>query len=217
MKKHIVIFAFVFVSTIQLNAQKNSVNLFMGNNSLYHNNMSKTKNSKLINTLGVEYSRKIDDKLSIGIRYMQPNYSNPYSAGYMGERHFSSHLTIDWYDDVGKLYMRRDYHYWDLGVSYECVRVKKHSLNLKQHISLAHGKDEYVEDIIAYEYPNEFHIIHFSVSVKNAQYWGGVSGLNYNYSLWKERLNVGAEFSLRYYFIDFPFQLNYGLHLGYNF
>lgn len=217
MKKYIAIFAFIVVTTIQLNAQKNSVNIFVGGYNLYHKSIIGFIERKHMRMRGIEYNRKINDKLKIGARYFQPNFVNPYSAAFMGERFLSKHLIINGYDDVGKLWLRTDYHYWDLGVSYECVRIKKHSLNLKQHISLAHGKDKYIADLVLWEYPNEVHIIHFSSDVKNAQYWGGVSGLNYNYSLWKERLNIGAEFSLRYYFIDFPFQLNYGLHVGYNF
>lgn len=217
MKKLIVVFIFILVSNFQLIAQNNSVNIFVGRYDLYHNSIVGNNKGKLIRLIGIDYNRKLNDKLEIGARFFRPSAVNPFSEAYMGENYLSSHLQIKWYDDEGKLYNRKDYHYWDLGVRYEMVKIKKHSFNIIQYLSLAHGKDSYVDKIIAFEYPNEFHIIYLILETKKASYWGGVTGIDYNYHLWNDKVNIGAEVSARYYLNNFPFQLSYGLRIGYNF
>ena len=48
-------------------------------------------------------------------------------------------------------------------------------------------------------------------------YFGALAGIRYDYSFWKNRLNAGLNFDARQYAGGFPFQVNYGGHMGFNF
>jgi hypothetical protein len=47
--------------------------------------------------------------------------------------------------------------------------------------------------------------------------FGALAGIRYDYSFWKNRLNAGLNFDARQYAGGFPFQVNYGAHVSFNF
>src|SRR5690606_28441289 len=101
-----------------------------------------------------------------------------------------------------------------------CVFKKhRHSVSTTMSLSYAYGVNTILTDFKWIGDPNTSAEAQFrySTETRKAQYFGGVTGFRYDYRFWKERINAGANFSARYYFGDFPFQLNYGLQLGYNF
>jgi len=85
---------------------------------------------------------------------------------------------------------------------------------------MAYGGDYYLDYVIWTEpLPGEpyVHPIDESWDKIKGNYFGGIIGLAYDYALWKDRINIGFNFSSRYYLNNIPFQFNYRLQIGYSF
>lgn len=194
-------------------AQKNSIEISMGG---YMMPGVIVYNHSMTNVVGLTLGRKINERTELTLGYVFPNAQGILTYG-MG-RLLSSEEILDSYDDLGKLFDRWRYHYWDAGVRYKIVAIGNHSLKAFQSISLAHGENDYLENMGVVPIPgNSSHTVFIEYETKKECYMGGTTGLSYDYTFWKNRINIGAHFAARYYLKNFPFQVNYGLHLGYNF
>ncbi|WP_124637162.1 hypothetical protein [Taibaiella sp. KBW10] len=123
-------------------------------------------------------------------------------------------------ESVQKLTSRNKYNYFDLGMRYQVYQVKQHHLSISGGLSFAYGTNSYLLNVIWTEpEPGEpyGHPIDAQVQTKKEGYIGGLLGFRYDYRLWKNRINLGAGITARAYTRDFPFQINYGIHAGYNF
>lgn len=121
---------------------------------------------------------------------------------------------------IGKRQAWGKYYFYDLGLNYNLYQYKHHCISVNAALSYAKGEDIYLKSMIwlpSWSGGPGFHIIEFENENKKAAYWGAVAGLRYDYYFNKDRCKVGAYFSGRYYGNDFPFQLNYGLGIGYVF
>ena len=172
------------------------------------------------NFCGIGVSRKIKENIAIEVKYYFPNTNfNPDRTLASPYRFLTTEEEIDNYNDIGKLIRRWSYHYFDVGIRYEAFSAKNQSLSFRQNLSLAYGTDVYLTDLGALWISSDepFHIIYRQYDKRKKVHYGGVTGIAYDYHLWKNKINIGLDVAVRYYTGGFPFQVNYGLHLGYNF
>jgi len=167
----------------------------------------------------VSINRKLTEKLSFHLRYAIPDImGGNFLSGDRGMGRTLVTKGVNGKDDEGKIYDRSWYHYFEGGVQLPLYRYKKHSFSANQFISIARGKDTYLTKVVTIERPDDpFHIVSSESEIRRGTYFGGVTGVRYDYSLWKSRIILGANLSIRYYLEDFPVQVNYGIHSAYNF
>jgi len=222
--------------------------IFLGGSNLYAQNnkieigASNYKFSKILNQpefpfnigYNVGYTRKITNDFSTYISY-QFTPTN-------GSIYISTEQWIYRPESRGKLIGRKKYHYFDLGANYNLFTHYRHTLYTYAGLSIAYGKNEYLSylDMSISQYG--IFIGRMETQNSREAYFGGLIGLKYDYLFWKDRFNIGLNFSARKYLnknnahleiqdphiqhIDpnipggrhsFPFQINYGIHLGFNF
>ncbi len=126
------------------------------------------------------------------------------------------------YESEGKLVKISEIHYADIGLSYNLFSHHKHSVQLRTGISRAFAPRNLYPSVIIIvppRYPGDPYAHGWSSGGKviSEKYWGGVTGINYGYTIWQQRLTLGANFSARYYTHDVPFQINYGIFSSFNF
>ena len=109
---------------------------------------------------------------------------------------------------------RSTVNYLDLVAGYELFEWERHSLNANLGLGLVSSLNVYLDDY--YFDPDHLHS-YSETSAKREWYLGGIAGLRYDYTFWRDRINTGVYFKTRVYGGNFPFQVNYGLQLGYNF
>ncbi len=122
--------------------------------------------------------------------------------------------------DVTKLkrgdeYSVGGYQYIDLGVMYNAIKYKRHSILLGGLISYGWGGNSRFDTITYYPAPPYDGII-YNTAVHRS-YWGLVPKISYNFTFCRNRLSAGFDYRYRYYF---GFMLNtyeYGFHLATNF
>jgi hypothetical protein len=198
-------------------AQKNRIEINMGGYKMY--NVFGEAHS-IDNTLGLNLSRKINEKMTLEMGYRLHGAWVLYrDRDLIPVRQLSIEEKVDGYDDTGKLIERQNYHYFDAGVRYEVFSAKNQALSFRQDLSVAYGTNVYLKDLSAlWISPDEpFHIIVAELEGKKEAQIGGVTGIAYDYHLWENRINIGLDVATRYYTGGLPFQINYGIHLGYNF
>jgi hypothetical protein len=214
MKQKLLSFMLLFcIFSGSLFAQKNSIALYMGGYKMY----DVLSYQRTVNSIaGLRINRTLNERMTIELGYYFPNAQGIQVQG-MGRR-LCEQEKLDSYDDVGKLFYREYYHYFDLGAGYRVFFIKNQSLRFKQSVSVAYGTNMYLANVGAIEtIGNPFHVLFTEYNARREMQFGGVTGLAYDYYFGNTRINAGIDIAARYYTKSFPFQLNYGLHLGYNF
>ncbi|MFT4062225.1 MAG: hypothetical protein QM642_07705 [Edaphocola sp.] len=232
MKRASIIVLFL-LSFLQSSAQKNRVEIGIGNYKIYN---VIAQSEDLPTQLQLTYSRSINNRVNFFLSYVRLPLNSLY-------------LSVEEYlmakDGVGKIETRGKYSYIDIGGVYKLKNYHSHTLSLSAAVSLAYGKNRYLTHVVWSEpEPGEpyGHPFEAAYETKKEAYLGGLAGLRYDYTFWKNRINIGVDFAARYYFgkknahlenpypntivpdpnipggrHSFPFQINYGLHVGYNF
>ncbi len=189
-------------------AQKNSLEIGLGRTLVFN---VQEQNEDKIQIASARYTRRISEHLAFYVQYSRsPLNSNAVAYNSWKE-----------YDEDGNMfYYYGKYNYLDFAAQYEAINYKAHRISVSAGPSVAFGKNTYFDNmVIAEPNPGEpyGHIIFADLMQRNAFYFGAAASVRYDYSFWKSKFNVGPDISLRYFFNGFPAQLNYGLHLGFNF
>lgn len=129
------------------------------------------------------------------------------------------HDIGDYYDPSGRLDKMVDCRFIDLGGSYIYDIHKRQRLSVSLGFSYAVGRNDYTTLIIWAPGPpvGMGDLSRYEYDTRWKGYLGGVIAVGYDYLLWKNRINVGVDASLRKYEGDFPLFTNYGFHAGFNF
>lgn len=203
-----------FVLGLPAYAQKNRVEVGLGGYRAYHVMMYDYHPYTLAK---LQYSRKILKSLSIGasFSFTQRNYTRS-KDGFR----FMNYYTIEnyriSYSSLGKITERVDYYFFDLYGSYAKPISSNQAFRLFAGPTMAYGGNNYLTKLNLSPPPyNDLGSL--EIDKRYEAYFGFTAGLGYDYFLWQKRINVGADCSAKCYLNNFPFQLNYGLHVGYNF
>ncbi len=236
MRKTLLSFSLLFVSFSSLNAQKNNIEIGMGNYKFYPDNYYQLLYAPILNNFNINYSRLINKNVSLYVNYLNAPITS------------SALMKVNSLEEGnnGKLLERYKYHYFDIGVGYQFLHFKKHSLSINGALSLAYGTNLYYTFGVwsggfpEHQIPPE--LTYFELDRIKEAYFGGALNLKYDYLFWKDRLNIGMNFGARKYLSkknahleikdpnlqhidpnipggrhDFSFQINYGIHVGFNF
>ena len=113
---------------------------------------------------------------------------------------------------VGSVQWRYDVKMADLFLIYKLRILRKHRIIVGLGSSYNWGKNIYIDAFgtIGYSY-------YVNYSEGPASYWGIVPVLAYDYSLFKNRLSIGADYRWRKYFGQYLLLKEYGAHIGFNF
>src|SRR5690554_6060716 len=232
MRKTLLSFSLLFVSFPTLFAKNNRLEVGVGHYKFF--TAYKDPDPSFIESFNINYSRSILKNTHIYTNYLNaPNAS----AVLMRANPMSE-------NDDGKLDSREKYHFLDLGVGYQLYNLKNHSISINGALSIAYGTNVYQLYSVWYDpspYPGG-HSIYMVVTTRKETYFGGTINLKYDYVFWKDRLNIDINLGGRKYLSknnahlemlspnlqhidpnipegrhDFPFHLNYGIHVGFNF
>lgn len=118
------------------------------------------------------------------------------------------------YESIGKLAGRSTADYFDLVAGYKLFEWEKHSLRANLGLGFVSSLNIYLDNY--YFDPDHLHS-YPETSARREWNFGGIAGVKYDYTFWKYRINTGVYFRTRVYGGSYPFQINYGLHMGYNF
>lgn len=208
MKFCIIISALLCIGSLSANAQKNRLEAGM---SGYKFTNVIGQQTDPVNMFDIGYARSIGPRLSACAQYTRA----PIKGWLLAEQRPAMAK-----ESVGKLTTYNEYNYFDLGIRYELYRHGNHVFAASTYASFAYGQNSYLTEVLWMEpsslEPNG-HPFHAEYENRKEGYWGAVAALRYDYAFWKSRMNIGPEIAMRFYSKGFPFQINYGLHLGYNF
>jgi|SRR5690606_19450844 len=231
--KHKILIILMMVSFLKSNAQRNRIEIGVGNYKIYN---VVAQPDDLISQVQFTYSRNINNQLRLFSSYLRMPLNSRYLA-------IEEYLMSK--EAVGKIENRGKYNYFDLGGAYKLWGFKNHTFSLSAALSLTYGENSYLTHVVWSDpKPGELYgrPFHADYDKKMESYFGGVAGLRYDYTFWKNRINIGVDIAARHYFgkknaklenphpntqvsdpnipggrNNFPFQINYGIHVGYNF
>ncbi len=216
MKRLVITFSILILSIPTLFAKNNRLEVGVGHYKFF--TAYKDPDPSFIESFNINYSKSILKNTHIYTNYLNaPNAS----AVLMRANPMSE-------NDDGKLDSREKYHFFDLGVGYQFFNLKNHSISINGALSIAYGTNVYQ--------------LYMEATTRKETYFGGTVNLKYDYVFWKDRLNVGINLGGRKYLSknnahlemlspnlqhidpnipggrhDFPFHLNYGIHVGFSF
>ncbi len=200
--------------TLPAYAQKNSVEIGLGGYAVSNVIMYDYNPYTLAK---LQYSRKILKSLEIGasFTFTQRNYTRS-EDGFR----FMNYFTMENYrisqSSLGKITERVDYYFFDIYCEYIKALAGNQKFRLFAGPTIARGGNNYLTKLNLSPPPyNDLGSL--EIEKKYETYFGFTAGLGYGYYFWKNRVSIGPEVLVRWYSNDFPFQLNYGLHVGYNF
>lgn len=211
-------FALIFAIPSNLLAQKNNLEISVGNMSIPSDIST---SNRLLKQCGLSLSRNIDHKSSVSLSYEQlmNNYVffNIPTFGHIGKSHYSFDNEVV-PENIGKIINRYDAKSIDFTIGYLFAKFGSHSLKGFAGVSTITTVNSYLTHCSPRAIVPAFECLDLSTyAEKREWYLGGLAGVRYDYSFWKNRLNAGAYFKARAYNKDFPFQMNYGLQLGFSF
>lgn len=120
---------------------------------------------------------------------------------------------------IGARYSSNSFRYFDIAGVYTKRFTHNHSINVFAGPTLCTYNDVHIKSISTTIQPNgERHIVAITTyEVPNQKAIGGMAGLEYNVTFWKDRINAGADVNGRTYPGKVPLNINYGLHIGFDF
>ena len=157
----------------------------------------------------ISYERMIGPRFGVFVQYVGiPDNSN---IDYVSREEVSEKT-------IGKATHRSSLNYADLGATYKLLQPgRRHQLTLRAGISKAWGSSVYITSYDPIPRPWDWEWGPATADFRQERFFGALAGIRYDYSFWKNRLNAGLNFDARHYAGGFPFQVNYGAHLGFNF
>lgn len=208
-KKYIVVLC-LLVPAVAAMAQKNRIEI--GRNGYKFYDVLDQLSLRQASMVSFKYTRRINDKTGIFAGYAVA----PVNAWLLVTENSMTDLS-----SIGKIETRHRYHFFDLGLSYSLLKIKRHTLSAGAAASFTLGENIYkTKPVIILPPPppgGQAEIIDFAYEKREEHYWGGVADIRYDFTFWKNRINVGADLAARLYGGGFPFSLNYGIHAGFNF
>jgi len=207
MNKKALLFILIFFTGWSSYAQQHRVEAGIGRYKFY------AHVSQLYDNIGmfhIKYSCQVVPKIRLGLAFSQTPVN---SLMLTGERHPFDSASLN------KLVYRGKYQYYDVECAYTFFQKPRHNIHGFTGISLAHGKNSYLDWLVLAPGPphGQGDVIDVRFVEKAESYFGLFAGIGYDYFFWKKRISTGSDVSVRWYSNGFPFQLNYGLHVGYNF
>jgi hypothetical protein len=221
--KYSFLLLFVFLNFTGFSQHKNSVKVytqglnFLSSNITFPNIRYNGFERMTIKSIaGVSYEREIKYCYGIGAQYAfwwgdpeKQRRSDEYPT------FFYTNNYRDEFSSIGKQLSGRSYDTYDIYGSYQLPLGEYLNLALKFGPSITVGKNIYLKSLMYFS-TGPLGDYTFEVEVKRGTYFGGLTSLSLDYTFWKDRIPVGLDLTSRYYH-NFPFQLNYGLHTGFNF
>ncbi len=218
--KKIVLLTLAAITALTAQAQKNRIEIGIGRYDVIGLGIMGTNVHK-IQTLNAGIVRDVyKNKLLLELRYTRLPY-----RGYVTYSQDITDPVTTWtkypWTKTNSILERHRQHFIDIGVRYKITELKNNVIALGLAPSLVFGNARYLDFPLDIP-PVGGDIIVMGEGDKREVYFGGKVGLYYDYSFWKNRVNVGADFSMRIYNKSnndyaYPRILNYGIHLGYNF
>lgn len=168
---------------------------------------------------GLHYERRIFNDFFIGVGYTQW-YNLNWDNIVRGDNSFPAFLSTlsqneyqNYKPIIGRLEARFKYKMVDVYVIHKfSIKKSRHLVSPGIGASYSWGQDQY----LAWHYYYGFES-HGGYEYRKAHYYGFIPSLSYDYLLWKNRLNVGADIRVRYYSGRPEAQYDYGIHVGVNF
>jgi hypothetical protein len=160
---------------------------------------------------GIYYYRKIYRKLGLSIGYSKWN-------DIIISSHTLKPATVKGTSDAfhkGSILYRNKYKMCDLILTYEFTLSKRSRLNYGVGVSYTSGKNTVIDSIYFNPNPPYDGIIY--TQLQNAEYWGIVPVIKYDYLIYNNRISIGADIRCRKYFALYSVQIDYGVHLAFNF
>lgn len=212
--KLILFTAGLLLGTQYISAQNNRVELDLGR---FYFPGVKSYNQPVVRQIGIAYSRSLKNKLELRIGYTMSPFSF-LDFTFDDPSFFRKQRIMTWdrqdsEANIGKVIRRHNGHIFDIGGKYPLYRFKKHTLGAELGLSLIQVQNTYLKDMLRID-PWEVRTVYED---KIEWYFGVSGGLTYSYSFAKDKFDAGAYLRARPYSRDFPFQLNYGIQIGYRF
>jgi hypothetical protein len=152
--------------------------------------------------IGISYERKLN-KISVGIAYTQL------------EANISEIKYPDYNAVIGNIEFRREYRMVDMFAAYNWHITKNQFISTAAGLSYNLGNNVYLDWY--YKNPSPLGDEQALYTIKREGYVGGLIYASYNYLLLKNRINIGADFKVRYYPGRPKEQYDAGIHAGVNF
>lgn len=189
-------------------AQRNRIEI--GRNGYRFYDVLDQLNFRTSSMLSIRCKRSMNDKMSIFAGYSVA----PVNAWLLVTENSMTDIN-----SIGKIESRKRYHFFDVGANYSLFKIMKHVVSIGIATSFTFGKNIYKTKLILAPPPpvGQGDIIDIGYDIRNERYWGGLADARYDFTFWKNKINVGADFAARLYAGGFPFSLNYGFHAGFNF
>src|SRR5690606_26539 len=159
------------------------------------------------NLASLTYHRQVSGQWSVRLEATSTTHTHLERASQMKPKTIHHDRSID-KENINNIISRGGYYLFDVAASYRFFTKHNHEVSAFAGLSMAYSHNLYLKDVMPFRAPTEW---------TYEAYSGSLGGLRYDYLLCQDRLNIGFEVLGRYYFGDFPFQLNYGLRVGYNF
>ena len=213
--KHFLLLLFFFISVSSFSQTKNSVKIHSAGFSFpsIMNEYNKKYSYHSINSIaGISYEREIKNNFAIGGQYALW-WGKPLSRG--PRVAVATNELIGDSASLDKILSRFNFNTYDVYGIYNIILNKNIKIGLKAGPSITKGENEYLRSFMYYSQEEPVCLTFETETVKET-YYGAFTSLSFDYIFWQGRIPVGVDFSGRFY-RNFPFQVNYGLHLGYNF
>lgn len=208
MLKKYIISLFLFASATAATAQKNRIEI--GRNGYKFYAVLDQLGLRQASMVSVKYKRSITERMGIFAGYAVA----PVNAWLLVTENSMSDIN-----SVGKIESRKRYHFFDAGLNYSLLKMKRHTLSAGLAASFTFGDNIYKTKLVLAPPPpyGQGDIIDIAYDIRKEYYWGAVTDIRYDFTFWKNRINAGADLAARIYSGGFPFSLNYGIHVGFNF
>jgi hypothetical protein len=221
MIKHVFFSSRLYVSlliliTFPASAQTNYPNsLQFGADNFFYPQLRKFSfgiNENVADQFSLSYERSVCKSFCVSLGFSEWNsflFKKEYPVGPIvkGNEHGSfAPGTLEW---------RYKYKMVDAIAMYKHAVTKRHTLSVGPGISYAWGTNVYVDTVFYNTGPPYDALVVSSVKIKH--YFGLDATVQYDYSLFKSRVNVGVDFKGRKYFGLNSMQVEYGVHTGVNF
>ena len=216
---------FILVSHQGFSQKKNSVKFYsqdldfldadVSTPNLRRNGFHGRYSIRMNSILGVSYERLLSDRIGAGGQYTFWWGKSIFS----GYKEFETGTNFEVgsafsFQSVGKQISGYEYRSFDVYGFYSLPIRDKVKFDFKIGPSVTSGVNGYLVHLSP-NYPGAPDYVAYTEE-KEETYYGAFTGISFDYLLWEKRIPVGLDLNARYY-PNFPFQLNYGLHTGFNF
>lgn len=119
-------------------------------------------------------------------------------------------------ESIGKIISSYNYKSFNVFAAWHADIAKNIKIGLQAGPSISQVENEYLRSLTFYSTDPGLGCGTFTSELVTDTYLGGVANLSFDYLFYKNRIPFGVDLGARHY-RNFPFQYNYGLHLGFNF